>query len=135
MEVKPKKYEKIPQNVETAATCSVDSAYNVHKKIGPSMLEKIYERFMVLELKRRGCDVKRQVKFPFYYEGVEYDEYFIVDLLVDDCLILELKSVECILPIHKYQLLTYLRQSGMRLGLLINFGDANIGEGITRIIN
>jgi len=73
---------------------------------------------------------------PITYDGVVYeDEYFVVDMLVDDCLILEFKAVENILPIHKYQLLTYLKHSGIRLGLLINFNSANIGEGISRVIN
>jgi GxxExxY protein len=130
-----KKYEKIPQHVEDAASAAVDSAFHVHKNIGEGMLEKIYERFMEVELRKRGCTVKRQVKLPITYEGVEYDEYYTVDMLVDDCLILELKTVETILPVHKYQLLTYLKLSGLRLGLLINFNEANIGKGITRVIN
>jgi GxxExxY protein len=130
-----KKYEKVPENVEDAARSSVDAAYNVHKKIGPGLLEKVYERFMVVELKERGCDVKRQVKLPIKYNGIEYDEYYTIDLLVDDCLVLELKTVETTLPIHRAQLLTYLKLSGLRLGLLINFNDTNIGEGISRVIN
>ena len=130
-----KKYEKIPQNIEDTATIAVDSAYHVHKNLGPGLLEKSYERFMEVELKKRGSDVKRQVKLPIIYEGVEYDEYYIIDMLVDDCLILELKSVENVLSLHKQQLLTYLKLSGLRLGLLINFNDINIGDGIKRVIN
>jgi GxxExxY protein len=130
-----KKYEKIPQHIEDAATIAVDSAYHVHKNLGPGLLEKSYERFMEIELKKRGCSVKRQVKLPITYEGVEYDEYFIIDMLVDNYLILELKAVEHVLPLHKYQLLTYLKLSGHRLGLLINFNDTNIGDGISRIIS
>jgi GxxExxY protein len=130
-----KKYEKIPKHIEDAASAAVDSAFHVHKKLGGGMLERIYERFMEVGLKRRGCTVKRQVRFPIVYDGEEYDEYYIVDMLVNDCLILELKVVEMVLPVHKYQLLSYLKLSGMRLGLLINFNQANIGEGITRMIN
>ncbi len=130
-----KKYEKIPQPVEDAASSAVDSAFHVHRNLGAGLLERAYERFMEVELTRRGCTVKRQVRLPIKYEGVEYDEYYTIDMLVDDCLILELKAVETVLPIHKYQLLTYLKLSGLRLGLLINFNDTNIGSGITRVIN
>jgi len=128
-------YEKIPQNVEDAAKYTVDSAYHVHRKLGPGLLEKVYETFMEIELKKRGYNVKRQYKLPITYDGVKYDEYYTVDLLVDDCLVVELKSVDTVLTVHKKQLLSYLRLGGYRLGLLINFNQANIGEGITRIIN
>jgi GxxExxY protein len=130
-----KTYEKIPKSVEDAARSSVDAAYHVHKNIGPGLMEKVYERFMVIELNERGYDVKRQVRLPIKYRGLEYDEYYTIDLVVDDCLILELKTVETILPIHRAQLLTYLKLSGLRLGLLINFNNTNIGEGISRVIN
>jgi GxxExxY protein len=130
-----KKFEKIPQHIENTASSAVDSAFHVHRNLGAGLIERVYERFMEIELNRRGCSVKRQVKLPIKYEGVEYDEYYTIDMLVDDCLILELKAVENILPLHKYQLLTYLKLSGLRLGLLINFNDTNIGNGITRVIN
>ena len=137
MDDKPKKrYETIPSHVEDAARYAVDSAFNVHMKLGQGLLERNYEKFMEIELKKRGCTVKRQVKLPIKYDGILYeDEYYILDMLVDDCLILELKAVENINPIHRYQLLTYLKHSGLRLGLLINFNTANIGEGISRVIN
>jgi GxxExxY protein len=130
-----RKFAKIPDGVENAARASVDSAFHVHRKLGPGMFEKVYERFMEVELRKRGFTVKRRVNIPIRYHGVEYDEYYTLDMLVDDCLILELKAVENLLPVHKYQLLTYLRLSGHRLGLLINFNEANIGDGITRVIN
>jgi GxxExxY protein len=135
MEPTVRKYEKIPKHIEDTASAAVDSAFNVHKKIGTGQVEKIYERFMEIELKKRGCNVKRQVKIPITYDDLQYDDYFIIDMLIDDCLVIELKSVENIRPTHKYQLLSYLKQSGFRLGLLINFDDPNIGQGITRIIN
>ncbi|HTY90353.1 MAG TPA: GxxExxY protein, partial [Methanocella sp.] len=78
--------------------------------------------------------VRRQVKLPIIYDGIEYDEYYTMDMLVNDCIVLELKNVETILPVHKAQLLTYLRLSGFRLGFLINFNESNIGKGITRLI-
>ncbi len=130
-----KKYAKIPPETEEAASIAVDSAYHVHKKTGPGLLERNYERFMEIEISRRGHKVERQVKLPITYDGVDYEEYYIIDILVDDCLVLELKTVENVLPVHKHQLLTYLKLSGLRLGLLINFYDTNIGNGITRVIN
>jgi GxxExxY protein len=128
------KFEKIPQHVEDIASKVVDSAFHVHKNTGPGLLEKVYERFMEIELMKRGCTVKRQVRLPITYDGIEYDEYYIMDMLVEDSIILELKNVETILPLHKAQLLTYLRLSGHRLGFVINFNDTNIGDGITRVI-
>ena len=130
-----KRYEKIPQETEDAAKIVVDSAYHVHRKTGPGLLERNYEHFLEIEINKRGHSVKRQVKLPIKYDGIEYNEYYIIDMLVDDCLILELKAVDQILPVHKYQLLTYLKLSEKRLGLLINFYESNIGKGITRVIN
>ena len=130
----PLKYAKIPQETEEAASVAVDAAYHVHRKTGPGLLERNYERFMEIEINRRGHSVKRQVKLPINYDGEVTDEYYFIDMLVDDCLIIELKAVEHILPVHKHQLLTYLKMSGHRLGLLINFYDTNIGHGITRVI-
>jgi GxxExxY protein len=136
MDKPKKKYEKIPQHIEDTASYAVDSAFHVHMKLGQGLLERNYERFMEIELRKRGCTVKRQVKLPITYDGIVYDdEYYIMDMLVDDCLILELKVVENIIPLHRYQLLTYLKHSGLRLGLLINFNTANIGDGISRVIN
>ena len=130
-----KKFEKVPEHVEQAASAAVDSAYHVHINLGPGLLERTYEKFMEIEINKRMHTVKRQVKIPIYYEGIEYDEYYIIDMLVDDCLIIELKAVENILPVHKHQLLTYLKLSGLRLGLLMNFNDTHMGNGITRMIN
>ncbi len=130
-----KKYEKLPQNVEDAAKYSVDSAYTVYKQLGPGLLEKVYEHFMIFELQKRGCTVQTQVKLPLIYNGITLDEYYTVDMLVDDCLVLELEAIEEIKPVHKAKLLTDLKMSGKRLGLLINFDTTNIGDGITRMIN
>ena len=98
---KSRKYEKLPQHIEDAAKYTVDSAFHVHKNVGPGLLEKVYERFLEVELRKRGCTVKRQVKIPIRYDGVEYDEYYTLDILVDDCIVLELKTVETLLPLHK----------------------------------
>jgi len=119
---------------QTAAII-VDAALVIHKALGPGLLESVYEVALNHELKKRGLNVDRQVPVTFVYDGHQYDEGFRIDLLVADCVIVELKSVEQIHPVHKKQLLTYLRLSEKRLGLLINFNSALLKEGITRIVN
>jgi GxxExxY protein len=113
----------------------VDAAYNVHKALGPGLLESVYEVVLARELDRRGLHVVRQKPVPIVYDGVRFDEGFRADLIVDDKLIVELKSVETVAPVHKKQLLTYLRLADKRLGLLINFGAPLIREGIARVVN
>ena len=117
------------------ATAIVDSAYKIHKAIGPGLLESAYEAILKYELEKRGHIVLSQVPIPVVYESVHLDMRFRADLIVDNLVILELKSMEKIAPIHKKQLMTYLRFSGKRLGLLINFGEELIKNGITRIVN
>ena len=113
----------------------VDAALAVHRALGPGLLESVYETALFHELVKRGLKVSRQVPVTFDYDGNRYDEGFRIDLLVADCVIVELKSVEVIHPVHKKQLLTYLRLSGKRLGLLINFNSVLLKNGITRIVN
>ena len=113
----------------------VDAALSVHKALGPGVLEFVYETALSHELAKRGLQVQRQVPVTFVYDGQRYDEGFRIDLLVADFIIVELKSVEQVHPVHKKQLLTYLRLSSKRLGLLINFNSALLKEGITRIVN
>jgi len=113
----------------------VDAAYQVHTSVGPGLLESVYERIMAHELQSRGFGVKRQVPISFSYHGIRFDEGFKADLVLEDLVIVELKSVETIAPVHKKQLLTYLRLSHKRLGLLINFGAELMKDGITRIAN
>jgi len=113
----------------------VDAAFSVHKGLGPGLLESVYETALCHELVKRGLQVQRQIPVTFIYDGNRYDEGFRIDLLVADCVIVELKSVEQVHPVHKKQTLTYLRLSGKRLGLLINFNSALLKEGITRIVN
>ncbi len=113
----------------------VDAALAVHKGLGPGLLESVCETALFHELAKRGLQVQRQVPVTFVYDGNRYDEGFRIDLLVADCVIVELKSVEQVHPVHKKQLVTYLRLSGKRLGLLINFNSALLKEGITRIVN
>lgn len=113
----------------------VDCAYKVHTTLGPGLLESVYESVLAHELIKRGLQVERQKSLPVIYENMRLEEGFRADLLVSDKVIIELKSVEEVAPVHKKQSLTYLRLANKRLGLLINFGAAKIKEGITRIVN
>jgi GxxExxY protein len=113
----------------------VDAAYQVHTTLGPGLLESVYETVLTFELTKRGLVVSRQTPIPVMYKEMSFDEGFRADLVVQGKVILELKSVEKVAPVHKKQLLTYLRLSDKRLGLLINFGKALIKNGITRIVN
>jgi GxxExxY protein len=99
------------------------------------LLESVYETLLAHELEKRGFNVKMQVPVPIVYEGITFNEGFRTDLIVEDKVIVELKSVETVAPVHKKQLLTYLRLADKRLGLLINFGSALMRDGITRVVN
>lgn len=113
----------------------VDAAYQVHRKHGPGLLETVYEVVLAYELKKRGVTVERQVPVAIVYEDVKFDEGFRADLIVEDKVIVELKSVETVSPVHKKQLLTYPRLADKRLGLLIKFGSELIRDGISRVVN
>jgi GxxExxY protein len=113
----------------------VDTALSVHRALGPGLLESVYLRVMAHELKKRGLQVVKEVSVPIVWDGVEFEEGFRADLIVAGLVIIETKSVEHIAPVHKKQLLTYLRLTGMKLGLLINFGEELIKNGICRVVN
>ncbi|HEX8847475.1 MAG TPA: GxxExxY protein [Pyrinomonadaceae bacterium] len=113
----------------------VNSSYKIHTTLGPGLLESVYETVLAYELTNRGLHVARQQPIPLIYEEVRMDDGFRADLVVGRKVIVEIKSVEVIAPVHKKQLLTYLRVADKRLGLLINFGAALIKDGITRIVN
>ncbi len=113
----------------------VDAAYNVHKTLGPGLLETVYEVVLAHELTKRQLRVSRQVPVAVRYDSIIFDEGFFADLIVNDLVIIELKSVEKIARVHTKQLLTYLRLADKRLGLLINFGDQLIRDGIHRVVN
>jgi GxxExxY protein len=113
----------------------VDAAFQIHKRLGPGLLETVYEVVLAHALKRRGLMVERQVPVAIVFDGIRFDEGFRADLIVEDKVIVELKSVENIVPVHKKQLLTYLRLADKRLGLLINFGSELIRDGISRVVN
>ena len=113
----------------------VDAAYKVHTTLGPGLLESVYEAVLFYELKKRELHVERQVGIPVVYEEVRLEEGFRADLIVEDKLIIEIKSVAATVPVHQKQLLTYLKLTDKRLGLLINFGVFLIKDGIQRIVN
>src|SRR5208337_3404829 len=113
----------------------VDAAYQIHTGLGPGLLESVYEVVLAYELEKRGLTVTRQAPVPLIYKEMSFDDGFRADLLVQGKVIVALKSIEKVAPVHKKQLLTYLRLSDKRLGLLINFGEALIKNGITRIVN
>lgn len=123
----------IPAEVDEAARQAVDAAFTVHERLGPGLLESVYEICLAHELRKRNLQVERQVELPVVYDGVRLDAGFRLDLVLNDCLIVELKTVEELLPIHQAQTLTYLKLSGKRLALLINFNVPLIKEGIRRI--
>jgi len=111
------------------------AAFKVHSRLGPGLLESVYESSLAHELRAREFDVRTQVAIPVVYEDVKLDHGFRIDLLVNNKVIVEIKSVEVILDVHKKQLLTYLRLSGRKLGLLINFNSISLKSSITRIVN
>jgi GxxExxY protein len=113
----------------------VDAAVSVHRELGPGLLETVYEVVLAHELTQRGLRVDRQVSIPIKYRDVKFDEAFRADLVIEDKVILELKSVEQVIEAHKKQVQTYLRLSGRKLGFLLNFGEALMKRGITRVVN
>jgi GxxExxY protein len=113
----------------------VDSAVAVHRELGPGLLETVYEVVLTYELEQRGLRVTRQVPIPIRYKGMSFDEAFRADLVVEEKVILELKSVEQVSDAHKKQVQTYLRLTGRKLGFLLNFGEALMKRGITRVVN
>jgi len=113
----------------------LDAAFVIHRELGPGLLETVYEVVLAKKLTDMGLFVERQVPVPIRFEGMVFDEGFRADLIVERKVILELKSVERLASVHGKQLLTYLRLSGCRLGLLINFGEVLLKDGIKRVAN
>lgn len=113
----------------------VDSALKMHIELGPGLLESVYEIVLARALERRGFRVERQKAIRFGYDGMTFDEGFRTDLLVEGRVVVELKSVEKLAPVHSKQVLTYLRLTNLPVGLLINFGAATLKEGLHRIVN
>jgi GxxExxY protein len=113
----------------------VDVAFRIHTKLGPGLLESVYEEIMYFELLRLGLKVERQKGIPVIWDNLRMELGFRADLIIENKVIVELKSIELIAPVHPKQLLTYLKLTGIKLGLLINFNESLIKDGITRIVN
>ena len=113
----------------------VDAAYQIHRTLGPGLLESVYEVVLAYELRKRGLKVERQLPVQVVYDGICFEEGYRLDLLVEGKVIVEIKSIETFTPVHKKQLLTYLRLLDKRLGLLINFNEELIRNGISRVVN
>ncbi len=122
-------------NENAIAKQIVDAAYRIHTTLGPGLLESVYEAVLAYELAQRGLQTVSQHAIPVVYGTIRFDVGFRADLIVEDRVIVEIKSVESLAPVHKKQLLTYLRLADKRLGLLINFNSVLIKDGITRIVN
>lgn len=117
------------------ATIIVNAALKIHKTLGPGLLESVYQATLSFELQKRGLQVTEQAALPVYYETVKLDIGFRVDLIAGEKVVIEIKSVEALAPVHRKQLLTYLRLMDLRLGLLINFNVELIKDGIQRVVN
>lgn len=122
-------------NIEELSAIVVDTAFHLHKELGPGLLESVYEAVLAKLIQQRGLCVVRQKPVPIEFAGMAFDEGFRADLVVEGKLVVELKSVEHLAPVHSKQLLTYLRLMKVPLGLLINFGSATFKEGIHRVVN
>ncbi len=121
--------------IEKLASIVIDRAFHLHRELGPGLLESVYEAVLAHELGAKGLMVQRQKPVPIHYQDIQLDEGFRLDLLVEDRLIVELKSVEELHPVHPKQLLTYLRLMDLPLGLLINFGAPLLKQGVKRVVN
>ena len=127
--------EDTSAEMERIATAVVDSAYKVHRQLGPGLLESAYRACLAYELSKRGFVVEQERPVPVLYDGIKIDAGFTLDLLVNGLVIVELKAVAELHPVHKAQLLTYLKLRRLRLGLLVNFNVVLIKDGIRRVLN
>jgi len=128
------RFNILSEREETLARKIVDSAYTVHKKLGPGLLERVYEVCFCHELSKQGLKYQRQVDIPIVYDGIVFDEGLRIDVLVEDLIICELKAVDEINPVWEAQVLSHLKLTGHRLGFLINLNVSLIKDGIKRII-
>ena len=113
----------------------VDASVRIHRRFGPGLFESLYEGVLASDLRRHGLRVDRQRLITYSYDGIDIDDAFRADLLVEECVIVEVKSLEHVVPVHKKQLLTYLRLTDLRVGLLLNFGAEVMKDGIDRVVN
>ena len=124
----------IPLEVERVGKAVLDASFRVHTALGPGLLESVYETILAYEVHKSGLLAATQVMLPIHYDGTVLESGLRVDMLVEKCVIAELKSVETMNPVYEAQLMTYLRLSGVRLGFLINFGAAHLRNGIKRMV-
>ncbi|MBI2428476.1 MAG: GxxExxY protein [Ignavibacteriales bacterium] len=129
-----KAFEPIDERTEQLAKIVIDCAFKVFIILGPGLLESVYETCLCHELAKRGINFKRQVSIPIVYDNIKLDEGLRIDILVEDTLVVELKAVEAMNPVFQSQLITYLKLTKKRLGLLINFNVPNFKKGVKRII-
>jgi GxxExxY protein len=127
--------EQAINKIEDIAKSIVDCAFKVHSTLGPGLLESVYQICLTHDLRKRGYAVRIEVPMPVIYDGVFIETGYRIDMLVEECIIIENKTVETILPVHQMQLLTYLRLSQNKLGFLINWRTSLIKNGIQRIVN
>lgn len=113
----------------------IDCAMDIHRRLGPGLLESVYQEVLLYELRKRGLRVEKELPIPVIWDEVKLEVGFRADLIVENLLIVELKSLEAMAPVHKKILLTYLRLADMRLGLLINFGTELLKDGVSRVVN
>jgi GxxExxY protein len=123
------------RDVDEITGMIVDAAYKIHVGVGPGLLESVYEIVLMRALEKSSLKVERQVPVSFEYDGMTFSDGLKLDLLVEGLVVVELKSVERIMPVHSKQLLTYLRLLHLPVGLLLNFGGATMKEGIQRLVN
>ena len=129
-----KAHEALDPRAQAAAREAVDAGLKVHSALGPGLLESAYEHCLAYELTRRGCRIRRRVELQLIYEDTRLDAGYRLDLIVDDAVIVEVKAIDALAPIHDAQLLTYLKLSGLRLGLLMNFNVVLFKQGLKRLI-
>ncbi len=113
----------------------LEAAFRVHSRLGPGLLESVYQRVLTYELMKAGLSVEAQKSVPIYYDHLRFEAGYRADLIVEKKVLLELKSIETLLPVHAKQVLTYIRLANLRLGLLINFGETRLKNGIKRLVN
>lgn len=129
------KYIELSHQEEEIGKAVVNAAYNIHKSLGPGLLEKVYEVCMAHELRKTGFDVKRQIDIPIIYDGITFDEGLRLDILINDLVIIELKAVDLVNPVWEAQIISHLKLTGLKLGYLINFNVPLIKSGVRRFRN
>ena len=127
-------YQPVPSEIDNIGKLIVDAAYTVHKNLGPGLLEKVYEVCFCHELSKRGLKYRRQIDIPIVYDSISFEEGLRLDVLVEDCVICELKALENVNPVWEAQILSHLKTTGLRLGYLINFNVPLMKQGIRRFV-